>query len=139
MGMFTRKRQRLFGLWLLTAILLKMVAPAFSHVMLADSTINDRWMVAVCTATGLKYIDLRSAAEPSETGLSGSEAPADGIFLADHCLLCASSHQDVFPGPNPSLVFAEDPGLLFTRVLALNDPPSTQPWPGALPRAPPAA
>lgn len=137
--MFTRKRQRLFGLWLLTAILMKMAAPAFSHLMLPASPINDRWMVAVCTATGLKYIELQPDADQSETGLSGSDAPANGHFLADHCLLCTGSHHDVLPGARPSLLLAELPGLLVTSRLELSDPPGAPPWPDALPRAPPSA
>lgn len=139
MGTFTRKRQRLLGLWILTAILMKMVAPAFSHVLVPGAGINDRWIVAVCTATGLKYIDISPASEAQDADQGQTAPTTDTHRSADHCLLCSTHHHDGLINANPSAAVTRLDERHSPPDRAASKPARTDQWPGAHPRAPPFA
>jgi len=134
--LLTRSRRRCFGYLILATLLMKMVAPALSHALVAQPASQDRWLVAICTATGLKYIAVNTVT----LDVSGSEGERSlHPSSADHCLLCNStSHDGITSGScwDASAISAA------RTAGATEETPTFQQklrWSPAHPRAPPLA
>ena len=89
--LLTCRRRKLLGYLILATLLMKIVAPALSHTLITHPTSPGNWRVAICTATGLKYI----AANTATADAPGSQGD---LLLhtssVDHCLVCSSGGHD---------------------------------------------